>query len=79
MHADDFCGEYYGEAIKEKDLQFLAESAYADACAPGNPKNASVEDLKDLFRKILCNLKKFNRMGNPLKISPGVSGGEIFV
>ena len=25
------------------------------------------------------NLKKFNRMGNPLKISPGVSGGEVFV
>ena len=41
------------EAIKEEDLQFLAESAYADACAPGNPKDASVEDLKDLFRKIM--------------------------
>ena len=34
------------EAIKEDDLQFLAESAYADACAPGNPKDASVGDLK---------------------------------
>ena len=41
------------EAIKEEDLQFLAESAHADACAPGNPKGASVEDLKDLFRKIM--------------------------
>ena len=41
------------EAIKEEDLQFLAESAYADACAPGNPKDASVEDLKALFRKIM--------------------------
>ena len=41
------------EAIKEDDLQFLAESAYADACAPGNPKDASVEDLKELFRKIM--------------------------
>ena len=41
------------EAIKEEDLQFLAESAYADACAPGNPKDASVEDLKELFRKIM--------------------------
>ena len=40
------------EAIKE-DLQFLAESAHADACAPGNPKDASVEDLKDLFRKLM--------------------------
>ena len=41
------------EVIKEEDLQFLAESAHADACAPGNPKDASVEDLKDLFRKIM--------------------------
>ena len=41
------------EARKEEDLQFLAESAYADACAPGNPKEASVEDLKALFRKLM--------------------------
>ena len=41
------------EAIKEDDLDFLAESANADACAPGNPKDASVEDLKALFRKIM--------------------------
>ena len=38
---------------KESDLDFLAESAHADACAPGNPKDASVEDLKELFRKIM--------------------------
>ena len=42
------------EAIKEEDLPFLAESAHADACAPGHPKDASVEDLKDLFRKIMA-------------------------
>ena len=41
------------EALKEEDLQFLAESAHADACAPGNPKDASVEDLKTLFRKLM--------------------------
>ena len=41
------------EAVKEEDLQFLADSAHADACAPGNPKDASVEDLKELFRKIM--------------------------
>ena len=41
------------EALKEEDLQFLAESAYADACAPGNPKEASIEDFKMLFRKIM--------------------------
>ncbi len=41
------------EAIKEEDLQFLAESAFADACCPGNPKDTNVEDLKELFRKIM--------------------------
>ena len=41
------------EAIKEEDLQFLSESAAADACAPGNPKDASIEDFKALFRKIM--------------------------
>ena len=41
------------EALKEEDLQFLAESAYADACCPGNPKDTCVEDLKELFRKLM--------------------------
>ena len=41
------------EAIREEDLDFLAQSAFDDACAPGNPRDASVEELKDLFRKIM--------------------------
>ena len=41
------------DAIKEEDLEFLAKSAAADACAPGNPKEASIEDFKTLFRKIM--------------------------
>lgn len=41
------------EALKEEDLQFLAESAYADACRPGNPRDTSVEELKALFRKLM--------------------------
>ena len=41
------------EALKEEDLEFLAESAFADACAPGNPKDTNVEDLKVLFRKLM--------------------------
>ncbi len=40
-------------ALKEEDLDFLAESAYADACRPGNPKDTNVEDLKMLFRKLM--------------------------
>ena len=41
------------EALKEEDLDFLAESAAADACTPGNPKEASLEDYKALFRKLM--------------------------
>ena len=41
------------EKIKEEDLEFLAQSAFADACAPGNPKEASVEDIKGLIRKLM--------------------------
>lgn len=38
---------------KEEDVQFLSESAVADACAPGNPKEATLEDIKMLYRKLL--------------------------
>ena len=41
------------EALKEEDLDFLAESAYADACRPGNPKDTCVEGLKELFCKLM--------------------------
>lgn len=40
-------------ALKESDLDFLAESAYADACRPGNPKETSVADIKELFKKLM--------------------------
>lgn len=41
------------DGLKEEDLDFLSESAHADACAPGNPRDASVEDIKNLFRKLM--------------------------
>ncbi len=41
------------DKLKEEDLDFLAESAAADACAPGNPKEAGIEDFKELFRKLM--------------------------
>lgn len=41
------------EIVKEKDLQFLAESAVADACAPGNPKEASLDDIISLYRSLM--------------------------
>lgn len=36
---------------KEEDLQKLAEMAYADVCTPGNPKDTSVEDILEIYRK----------------------------
>ncbi len=41
------------DKIKEEDLDFLAQSAAADACAPGNPREASVEDIKGLIRELM--------------------------
>ena len=41
------------DGLKEEDLDFLSESAHADACAPSNPREASVEDIKSLFRKLM--------------------------
>ena len=38
---------------KEEDVRFLSESAVADACAPGNPKKATLEDIEMLYRKLL--------------------------
>ena len=40
-------------ALKEEDLDFLARSAYADACRPGNPRETSEAELKELFRKLM--------------------------
>ena len=41
------------EKLKEEDLPFLCESAAADACAPGNPREASLEDFEEMFRKLM--------------------------
>ena len=41
------------EIVKEEDLQFLAESAYADACCPGNPRDTSVEEIIELYKKLM--------------------------
>lgn len=39
--------------LKEEDIQFLAESAFADACCPGNPRDTSVEEIKELYRGLM--------------------------
>ncbi|MBS5115036.1 MAG: lactaldehyde reductase [Erysipelotrichaceae bacterium] len=41
------------EIVKVKDLDFLAQSAYDDACRPGNPRETSVEEIKQLYQSLL--------------------------
>lgn len=41
------------EIVKEEDIPFLAQSAYDDACRPGNPKETSVEDITKLYKSLL--------------------------
>ncbi len=39
--------------VKAEDVQFLSESAYADACRPGNPRDTSVEEIAELYKSLL--------------------------
>ena len=41
------------DKLKEEDLPFLCESAAADACAPGNPRPATLADFEAMFRKLM--------------------------
>ena len=41
------------EKVRQEDLDILAADAYADACRPGNPRDTSIEELKELYRKIM--------------------------
>ena len=41
------------DIVKKEDLDFLSESAYADACRPGNPRDTSVADIKALYESLL--------------------------
>ena len=39
--------------LKEEDIAFLSESAFADACRPGNPRDTSVEEIAALYKSQL--------------------------
>jgi lactaldehyde reductase len=41
------------DIVKREDIPFLAESAFADACRPGNPKATSVEDITKLYESLM--------------------------
>ena len=39
--------------LKEEDVPFLAKSAYADACCPGNPRDTKEEEIAELYKSLL--------------------------
>ena len=39
--------------LKKEDVAFLAKSAYADACRPGNPRDLTVKDIERLYRGLM--------------------------
>lgn len=41
------------DIVKPEDISFLAQSAYDDACRPGNPKETSVEDITKLYESLI--------------------------
>ena len=41
------------DIVKEEDLDFLSESAFADACCPGNPRPTSVAEIKELYKSLI--------------------------
>ena len=41
------------DIVKPEDVPFLAQSAYDDACRPGNPRDTSVEEITALYKSLL--------------------------
>ena len=41
------------DIVKEEDIAFLSQSAFDDACRPGNPKDTSVADIEKLYRSLI--------------------------
>ena len=41
------------EIVKAEDVDFLSQSAFDDACRPGNPRDTSVEEIKELYLKLM--------------------------
>jgi lactaldehyde reductase len=39
--------------LKKEDIDFLSESAFADACRPGNPRETSVKEIAALYKSLL--------------------------
>lgn len=41
------------EIVKEEDIQFLSQSAFDDACRPGNPRDTSTEEIAQIYKSLL--------------------------
>lgn len=41
------------DIVQPEDVDFLAQSAYDDACRPGNPRETSVEEIKELYLSLI--------------------------
>lgn len=41
------------DIVKPEDVDFLAQSAYDDACRPGNPRDTSVAEIKELYLSLM--------------------------
>ena len=41
------------DIVKPEDIAFLAQSAFDDACRPGNPRDTSVEEITELYNKLM--------------------------
>ena len=41
------------EIVKPEDIDFLSQSAYDDACRPGNPRETSVDEIKKLYLSLM--------------------------
>ena len=41
------------EIVKPEDIPFLAQSAFDDACRPGNPRDTSVEEITELYKSLI--------------------------
>ena len=48
------------EIVKPEDIDFLSQSAYDDACRPGNPRETSVEEIKKLYLSLMLSGYSFN-------------------
>ena len=59
------------EAMKADEIEVLAKDAMADACFPGNPREATLDDVIELFKKI-CPAEEITPVGGP-----GLPSGRV--